>query len=123
MGTFTVPLQVGDTARQRLVEVEALVDTGATHTMLPRGVLVTLGVEATERVAFELADERVVEYGVGEARIRLDGRERTTLVVFGEEGATPLLGATTLELFNLAVDPVRRVLVPVPGLLKMSPGS
>ena len=74
MGTFNVQLQVGDSASRRFVEVEALVDTGATHTMLPRDVLVTLGVEATERVAFELADERVVEYAVGEARIRLDGR-------------------------------------------------
>jgi hypothetical protein len=62
----------------------------------------------------------MVEYEVGEARIRLDGRERTVLVAFGPEGATALLGATTLELFNMAVGPVRRRLVPVPGLLKES---
>jgi predicted aspartyl protease len=65
-----------------------------------------------------LADERVVEYEVGEARLRIDGRERTALVVFGPDDATPLLGATTLELFNVTVDPVRRLLEPVPGLLK-----
>lgn len=118
MGTFTVLLQVGSPAGQRFVEVEALVDTRATHTLLPRDMLLDLGVEAVERVAVELADERVTEYEVGEARIRLDGRGRTTVVVFGPEGATPLLGATTLELFNMAVDPVRRCLVPVPGMLK-----
>ena len=66
----------------------------------------------------ELADERVVEYEVGEARLRLDGRERTTLIVFGPDDAAPLLGATSLELFNLGVDPVGQSLVPVPGLLK-----
>ncbi|MBI2872589.1 MAG: clan AA aspartic protease [Chloroflexi bacterium] len=120
MGTFTVRIEVGDPAARRFVEVEALVDTGATHTALPRGMLLALGVEPIEKVAFQLADERVVEYEVGEARIRLDGRERTTVVVFGPEGATALLGATTLELFNMAVDPVRRRLVPVPGLLKRS---
>lgn len=118
MGTFTVSLQVGDPARLRFIEIEALVDTGATHTLLPKDVLRTLGIEAVDRVSFQLADERMVEYEVGEARVRLDGRERTALVVFGPEGATPLLGATTLELFNMAVDPVRRRLVPVPGLLK-----
>ena len=118
MGTFTVRFEVGDPARRQFVEVEALVDTGATHTVLPRDMLLTLGVEAMERVAFQLADEREVEYEVGEARIRLDGRERTALVVFGLEGAKALLGATTLELFNMAVDPVRRRLIPVPGLLK-----
>ena len=118
MGTFTVPIQVGDPAKRQFIEVEALVDTGATHTLLPRNMLLTLGIEAVERLTFQLADERSVEYEVGEARIRLDGRERTTLVVFGPEGATPLLGATTLELFNMAVDPVGRRLVSVPGLLK-----
>jgi len=118
MGTFTVQIEVAGTAARRFVPVEAVVDTGATHTLLSRGLLLALGVEPVEHVAFQLADERVVEYQVGEARIRLDGRERTTLVVFGPEGATALLGATTLELFNMAADPVRRRLVPVPGLLK-----
>ena len=80
--------------------------------------MVRLGIQATESVSFELADDRIVEYEVGEARIRLDGRERTTLVVFGPEGAGPLLGATTHQLFNLAVDPVPERLVPVPALLK-----
>ena len=39
-----------------------------------------------------------LEHEVGEARLRLDGRERTTLIVFGPEDAAPLLGATSLEL-------------------------
>ena len=64
--------------------------------------------------SFLLADDNMVQYEVGEARVRLEGRELTTLVVFGPEGAQPLLEATTLQLFSLAVDPVneRRVLVP-----------
>ena len=118
MGTFTVSLQVGDLEGRQYVEVEALVDTGATHTMVPSQVLTQLGLEAVEQVSFQLADDRVVDYDVGEARIRIDGRERTTLVVFGPEETEPLLGATTLQLFNLAVDPVQERLIPVPGLLK-----
>jgi clan AA aspartic protease len=117
MGTFTVQIQVGDPQSQRFVEVEALVDTGATHTVLPRSLLTSLGVRPIERVPFHLADERVVEYEVGEVRVRLDGRERTTIVVFGPGDTNALLGATTLELFNLAVDPVRQRLIPVPGLM------
>ena len=72
-----------------------------------------------EQVPFQLADERTVEYDVGEARIRLNGRERTTLVVFGPDDAEPLLGATTLQLFNMAVDTVNERLFLVPGLLKV----
>ena len=113
MGTFTVSLQVGDFAGRQYVEVEALVDTGATHTMVPRQVLTQLGVEAVEQVSFQLADDRVIDYQVGEAHIRIDGREGTTLVVFGPEWTEPLLGATTLQLFNLGVDPVQEQLVPV----------
>lgn len=117
VGTFAVSVRLqGPTGRT--IDVEALVDTGATHTLVPGSVLVELGVQPIERVPFRLADERTVEYGVGEVRVRLDGRERTTVVIFGPEGASPLVGATTLELFNLAVDPVGRQLVPVPGLLK-----
>ena len=59
-----------------------------------------------------------MEYDVAEARIRLDGRERTTQVVSGPEGFSPLLGATTLPLFYLGVDPIQEQLVPVRGLLK-----
>ena len=117
MGTFTTSLRIqGPVGRS--MSIEALVDTGATHTLLPANVLRDMGVEPLERVTFHLADESTVEYPVGEVRIRLDGRERTTVVIFGPDGAMPLLGATTLELFNLAVDPVGKCLVPVPGLLK-----
>lgn len=119
MGTFTVQVRVHNPGTGAGADIDALVDTGATHTLLPGSTLRRLGIEPQEKVAFQLADERTVEYDVAEARIRLDGRERTTLVVFGPDEAMPLLGATTLELFNLAVDPVQRRLIPVPGLLKV----
>lgn len=86
--------------------------------MLPRDLLDRLGVVAIEKVAFNLADDRTVEHDVGEARIRLDGRERTTLVIFGPDSSEPLLGATTLQLFNMAVDTADERLFSVPGLLK-----
>ena len=120
MGAFKVLIQVSGPAGAEFRSVDALVDTGASHTMLPRELLTTLEVGVIEQVAFRLADERTVEYDVGEARIRLDGRERTTLVVFGPDDAEPLLGATTLQLFNLAVDTISERLFSVPGLLKGS---
>lgn len=118
MGTFSVPIQVGSPSRRQFIEVEALVDTGATYTVLSTDVLGPLGIEPIETVSFQLADDLIVEYEVGEARVRLDGRERTTLVVFGPTGTAPLLGATTMQLFNLATDPTRERLVSVPALLK-----
>ncbi len=118
MGTLSVPIEISASTAGRFLRTSALVDTGATHTLLPRNILEELGIKAIDRVPFQMADDRTVEYEVGEVRLRLDGRERTTLVVFGATGVMPLLGATTLELFNLAVDPVRQKLVSVPGLMK-----
>ncbi len=37
------------------------------------------------------------------------------MVLFGDEGSLPLLGAYTLEGFGLAADPVGKRLIPVPG--------
>ena len=117
MGTFGVTIEVGDPQGQRYEAVEALVETGATHTVLPSELMRGLNIEVVDRLTFRSADRRVEEYDIGETRIRLDGRERTVLVVFGPEGANALLGATTLELFHLGVDPVGQRLVPVQGLL------
>ena len=93
-------------------------DTGATHTVIPHETAQDLGIERLETVPFQLADDRTVDYEVGEVRVRLGDRERTVLVVVGESGVGPLIGATTLELFNVAVDPVGRRLIRAPGLMK-----
>ncbi len=45
--------------------------------------------------------------------IRLDGKECVSPVVFWDEGSVPLLGAVTLEILGLAIDPVHGRLVPV----------
>lgn len=117
MGTFRVTIQVGDARGQRWQAVEALVDTGATYTWIPVPVLAALGLRPSFRFPFLTADGRRIERDMTETRVRLDGQERTTLVVFGDEGTQSLLGAYTLEGFGLAPDPVNRRLIPVPGLL------
>ncbi|MBI2320966.1 MAG: hypothetical protein HYU88_02435 [Chloroflexi bacterium] len=116
MGTFRVPFELGDPAGERWVTVEGLVDAGSTYTWVPRDVLAALGIRPIERFPFLLADGRAIERDIAETRVRLNGRVRTTLVVFGDEGSMALLGVVTLEQFGLGVDPVKRVLTPVPGL-------
>ena len=76
VGTFAIPVQVGDSNGRAFVDIQALVDTGSTYTSIPASILSGLGVGVIERQPFELADESLVEYGLGQATIRLDGRER-----------------------------------------------
>lgn len=117
MATFSVSIEVGDPRGQRWASVEALVDTGSTYTWVPSSTLRALGIAPTFRFPFILADGRRIERNMAETRMRLDGAERTTSVVFGDDGTQPLLGAYTLEGLGLAADPVNRRLIPVPGLL------
>ncbi len=118
MGTFNVAIQVGDLQRSRFENLEALADTGATTTVIPASVLDRLGVRPTSRHTFEYASGEQVELDMAEARIRVEGRETTSWVIFGNEDGGVLLGAYTLEGVFLAVDPYNQRLTPVRGLLK-----
>lgn len=117
MGTFHITLAP---QRESYVPVEALVDTGATYTMLPASMLQNLGVVPHDRAEFELADGNVAEMDIGRTWVRIDGRSEIVPIIFGEEGTTALLGAVTLEIFRLGVDLVRQELIPVRGLVMAS---
>ena len=114
MGVFRVELEVGGPGREEFVAVQALVDTGAIYTMLPEDLMDRLGVPRLETDVFELADDSLVEYPLGDAVVRLLGRMRMAPVVFARPGSTPLVGATTLQILRLVVDPVEERLVPAP---------
>ena len=120
MGTFHITLAVGDPQGESYVPVEALVDTGATYTMLPASMLQNLGVVPHDRAEFELADGNVAEMDIGRTWVRIDGRSEIVPIIFGEAGTTALLGALTLEIFRLGVDLVRQELIPVRGLVMAS---
>ncbi len=120
MGHFHVSVHIGHEATGPLERVEALVDTGATYTWIPRDILERLRVVPQEDWPFMLADGREVQYPVGWIQMRIGDRVHPTIVVFGEPGSEPILGVFALEGFRLAADPVNPRLVPVPALLKAS---
>ena len=117
MGTFTVEIEVGDPAGDRFERVEALVDTGATYTLLPASFLESLGVAPIDSQGFILADGRRILRDVGETSIRIGDRTLHSPVVFSDEGSNALLGAVTLQVFGLGVDTLNERLVPIDGLL------
>ena len=118
MGAFSVKIEIGPLDGARYAEVEALVNTGAISTTIPASTLRGLGITPAISQTFERADGSRVELDMGEARIRVEGRETPTWVIFGAEDGEALLGAYTLEGTFLAVDPYNERLIPVDGLLK-----
>ena len=117
MGIFTVPIEIGDSIGTRWAQVDALVDTGASHTTLPASILRSLGVQAHTSGRFQLANGVIVTRDIGRAWVKVNGNTEMTIVVFGDEGATPLLGAVTLEEFRLGVDPLAKKLIEVTAYL------
>jgi clan AA aspartic protease len=97
--------------------VNALVDAGASYTMLPAEMLRDLGVEPLRKQRFVLASGQTMTKDVGETKIRIDGKQVTTIVVFGDAGVTALLGAVTLEELGLGVDPLGHRLIEIDGYM------
>ncbi len=117
MGTFNVDLRIANPDLSSWETVSALVDTGATYSMAPAGLLHRLRIEPHEIVEFELAGGETAEYETGLASFSVMGKIGWARVIFGPDGEY-LMGATTLEDLGLMVDPVNYQLVPTRRLLK-----
>ncbi len=117
MGTFRVSVGIGNPNGTSLLEVDALVDTGATHSMIPESVLNELGIEPYEERPVGFANGQTAKQPIGKMRVVYEGREWECPVFFGPEGHY-LMGATTLENFGLVIDPNGQRLVPVEYLAR-----
>ena len=104
-----------DDASKR-VEVNALVDTGATFSVLPAAVADELGLEATERRRVETAAGEL-EMDLAWAVAEVNGRRGPMPVLISDRAEYILLGVVALEVLGLGVDPSRGELREVNALL------
>jgi clan AA aspartic protease len=96
---------------RRWVEVEALIDTGASRLVIPREVAERIGVKPIYKVKAELADGSVRDVDVGPVFVEIMGRGAPDWAAIMEDGEV-CVGAETLETLGLAVDPVTGELYP-----------
>jgi len=93
----------------RTIEIEALVDTGATQLAIPADVVRYLGLPISGvRRARDARGITIELPWVGGLRIEILGREMTCDALVLPEGATPLIGQIPLEQLDLIVDPKTR---------------
>jgi aspartyl protease family protein len=97
-------------------EVEFLVDTGATLSVVPRSLAERLELKPARSQRVVIAGGQRDVWPVAEARLALNGDEITTPCFIAPDGP-PLLGAVALESLFLAVDPVGKRLIPVDGFV------
>jgi clan AA aspartic protease len=97
----------------RVYETQALVDTGATRTVIPMNIVQLLGLRISSQQIAQFADSRQELVGLtSSVIIRIEGLEtiQTTLVF----GSDVLISQTVLEDLNLLVDCRGECLTPNP---------
>jgi len=104
MGIIRLPVGV---SWRRGVRVKALVDTGATFSVVPASVAGRIGLESRKSVRVQLANGSFGRFPAATAFIRVNGRQAPATVLIAPGGEV-LIGAETLEVLGLAVDPRRK---------------
>src|SRR5882672_6342567 len=95
----------------RVIETDAMVDTGAVRSCISASLLEQLGIRAYDRVTVELPDGRKSDVGIADG-VRFEIMERRSsddALILGDE---VLIGQTLLEKMDLLVDCTRKGLVP-----------
>jgi predicted aspartyl protease len=90
----------------RRVEVDALVDTGATYPALPKDLIELLGLVELYEAEGEVANGAAKLKLLGPAIIKVEDRMASSPVIERPEGTTPLIGVVALEQMGFRVDPV-----------------
>jgi clan AA aspartic protease len=102
-------------AKPRQIEVEALVDTGATRLYLKPTVIKKLGLERTDTVRSRTTNGDVIRYKYEPVRLELMGRHENFDVVEVPEQVPNLIGQVPLEVLDFVVDTRGQKLVPNPA--------
>ena len=99
------------------VELDFLIDSGATYTLLPKSVWEDIGLKPKRTVNFILADGTKITRNVSECEIEILGLSGHTPIIMGESDESPLLGAVTLEEMGFVLDPFKREIKPAKMML------
>ena len=101
-------------AKPREVQVEALVDTGATRLYLKPSVIRALGLEKLDTVISQTSNGRAKRVVYEPVRLEVQGRYGNFDVVGVGEDVPNFLGQIPLEYLDFVVDSKNRKLIPNP---------
>jgi clan AA aspartic protease len=117
MGTNYVTAAVVNPAdHNRRWEALFRIDAQFADCRVPANRLRELGIEPCGKRRYEPADGSEVVLEAGVARIEFMGEFVGATVIFGDDEAEPLLGATALESVGIEVDPLNQRLKRLPAV-------
>jgi len=97
----------------KFIEIEAIIDTGATMSVLPMDLIQKLGLEKIDEVNVRYADNSVKEV-YGWVILEIARRKAVFDVLVENERAQPLIGQIVLERLDLVIEPSTRKVIPNP---------
>jgi len=106
LGHIEVDVGVGNLSGERLVRVRALIDTGATFTVIPEGIAKELGLPVTSERVRVLTAKGYDELDLAHAVLEVDGKRRIMPVLISRHIDRVLVGVLTLEAMQLRVNPI-----------------
>jgi len=100
---------------EKEIEIEAIIDTGATMLVLPQNVVDKLNLRKMREVKVRYANNKTeIKSIYGIVTVEVCGRAGEFNVLAEPEGAQPLVGQIILEQLDLIVDPSTRKVMPNP---------
>ena len=120
MGHVNIQLTIANPNSPALVStVEALVDTGATLTVIPRSLADQLDLPVTGKRTVRTATGNI-EMDRSAAILQIDGKSELNPIVIIDTLDRALVGVVTLEILELAVDPTTGLLTEGETLLLLA---
>jgi clan AA aspartic protease len=104
VGYVWVDAVIRNSITNRSAFVKALVDTGATYTVIPRKIFEELKLPLRGKRKVRIA-KSLTELDVCEGIVEIMGRNTPTLILVSDDLDFALIDVTTLELLGLEVDP------------------
>src|SRR6266550_1163836 len=118
MGLTHVRVTIANPAKpRRSTQLQLMVDSGALYSVVPATTLRRLGIEPHGTRTFILANGTEIKRRMGAATFRVGKNVGTSTVIFGQRDDAALLGIVALEDLGLMLDPLKRVLHPLPMVL------
>ena len=112
MAAINISLSIGPRDGHRFQRVRAVVNLANSYTVMPSTLLEMLRVDPQWTESLEGPDGSRQEFSLAETVVEIEGRQRTTICVFGKADSQPSVGRYTLDGFGLTVDAASGTLVP-----------
>ena len=101
--------------KPRWIEVQALVDTGATRLYLKPSVIKKLGLQRVDAVRSQTTNGEAIRFKYEPVQLELMGRKENFDVIEVPESVPNLLGQVPLEVLDFVVDSKAQKLIPNPA--------